>query len=59
MKRGIRESNAVSAALLAVLFILPLLFIVPFRSLIQTASTFPDGFTRHPSALQTDLVGLL
>ena len=34
-------------------------FIVPFRLLIQTASTFPDGFTRHPSALQTDLVGLL
>ena len=36
MKRGVREIVAVSAVLLAALFILPLLVIVPFRSALLT-----------------------
>ena len=36
MKRGVREIVAVSAVLLAALFILPLLVIVPIRSELLT-----------------------
>lgn len=50
MKRGIRESVAVSAALLAVLFILPLLFIVPFRSELLTREPPVDETEGEPFA---------
>lgn len=50
MKRGIRESVAVSAALLAVLFILPLLVIVPFRSELLTREPPVDETEGEPFA---------
>ena len=50
MKRGIRESIAVSAALLAVLFILPLLVIVPFRSELLTREPPVDETEGEPFA---------
>ena len=48
MKRGVRESVAVSAALLAALFILPLLVIVPFRSELLTREPPVDETEGEP-----------
>ena len=48
MKRGVRESVAVSAVLLAALFILPLLVIVPFRSELLTRETPVDETEGEP-----------
>ena len=48
MKRGIRESVAVSAVLLAALFILPLLVIVPFRSELLTREPAMDETEGEP-----------
>lgn len=49
MKRGVRESIAVSAVLLAALFILPLLVIVPFRSELLTREPPMDETEGEPS----------
>ena len=48
MKRGVRESIAVSAVLLAALFILPLLVIVPFRSELLTREPPVDETEGEP-----------
>ena len=48
MKRGVRESGAVSAVLLAALFILPLLVIVPFRSELLTREPPMDETEGEP-----------
>ena len=48
MKRGVRESVAVSAVLLAALFILPLLVIVPFRSELLTREPAMDETEGEP-----------
>ena len=48
MKRGVRESVAVSAVLLAALFILPLLVIVPFRSELLTREPPVDETEGEP-----------
>ena len=48
MKRGVRESVAVSAVLLAALFILPLLVIVPFRSELLTREPPMDETEGEP-----------
>ena len=48
MKRGVRESVAVSAVLLAALFILPLLVIVPFRSGLLTREPPMDETEGEP-----------
>ena len=48
MKRGVRESVAVSAVLLAALFVLPLLVIVPFRSELLTREPPMDETEGEP-----------
>ena len=48
MKRGVRESVAVSAVLLAALFILPLLVIVPFHSELLTREPPMDETEGEP-----------
>ena len=48
MKRGVRESVAVSAVLLAALFILPLLVIVPSRSELLTREPAMDETEGEP-----------
>ena len=48
MKRGVRESVAVSAVLLSALFILPLLVIVPFRSELLTREPPVDETEGEP-----------
>ena len=48
MKRGVRESVAVSAVLLAALFILPMLVIVPFRSELLTREPTMDETEGEP-----------
>ena len=48
MKRGVREIVAVSAVLLAALFILPLLVIVPFRSELLTREPAMDETEGEP-----------
>ena len=46
-KRQVRQSMAVSAVLLAMLFLLPLAVIVPFRSELFGRET-PESWTRGP-----------
>lgn len=48
MKQGVRQSVAVSVILLAALFLMPLLVIVPFRSELFTQETPVDETEREP-----------